>query len=81
MRMSDPVDTETMKVCEAADDKVSSPKHNVATKSEVTDPSQSSNDVHGSSSSSSNKRDVQVKIDSNVLTLKSGAGDAFESVQ
>lgn len=60
MRMSDPVDTETMKVCEAADDKVSSPKHNVATKSEVTDPSQSSNDVHGSSN---NKKDVQVKID------------------
>lgn len=61
MRMSDPVDTETMKVCEAADDKVSSPKHIVATKSEVTDPIQSSNDVHGSSSN--NKRDVQVKID------------------
>lgn len=62
MRMSDPVDTETMKVCEAADDKVSSPKHNVATKSEVTDPSQSNNDAHGSSNNN-NKRDVQVKID------------------
>lgn len=60
MRMSDPVDTETMKVCEAADDKVSSPKDNVASKSEVTDQSQSSNDVQGSGSNT--KRDVQVKI-------------------
>lgn len=66
--MSVPVDTETMKVCEAADDKASSPKDNVATKSEATD--QSSKDVHGSSN---NKRDVQVKIDKNAFTLKSGA--------
>ncbi|XP_056883237.1 R3H domain-containing protein 1-like isoform X2 [Takifugu flavidus] len=74
MRMSDPVDTEMMKVCEAADDKVSSPKHNVATKSEVTDPSQSSNDVHSSSSSSSSsssKRDVQpVKYSKSNTRLK-----------
>lgn len=74
--MSVPVDTETMKVCEAADDKASSPKDNVATKSEATDQSQSSKDVHGSSN---NKRDVQVKIDKNAFTLKSGA--AFESIQ
>lgn len=70
MRMSVPVDTETMKVCEAADDKASSPKDNVATKSEAADQSQSSKDVHGSSN---NKRDVQVKIDKNAFTLKSGA--------
>lgn len=76
MRMSVPVDTETMKVCEAADDKASSPKDKVATKSEATDQSQSSKDVHGSSN---NKRDVQVKIDKNAFTLKSGA--AFESIQ
>ncbi|KAM9333948.1 R3H domain-containing protein 1 [Symphorus nematophorus] len=54
MRMSDTVDTETMKVSEAADP-VSSPKDNNATKSEVTDQSQSSRDEH----SSNNKRDVQ----------------------
>lgn len=56
MRMSDTVDTETMKVSEAADT-VSSPKENNATKSEVTEQSQSSRDEHGSN----NKRDVQVK--------------------
>lgn len=55
MRMSDTVDTETMKVSEAGDT-VSSPKDN-ATKSEVTDQSQSSRDEHGSN----NKRDAQVK--------------------
>ncbi|XP_019111066.1 R3H domain-containing protein 1 isoform X5 [Larimichthys crocea] len=54
MRMSDTVDTETMKVSEAADT-VSSPKENNATKSEVTEQSQSSRDEHGSN----NKRDVQ----------------------
>lgn len=64
MRMSDPVDTETMKVCEAANDKVSSPKDNMAAESKVTDQSQSSKDEHGGN----NKRDVQVK---NVFTLKS----------
>ncbi|KAM7375183.1 hypothetical protein PAMA_014326 [Pampus argenteus] len=53
MRMSDSVDTETMKVSEAADT-VSSPKDN-ATKSEVSDPSQSSRDERGSN----NKRDIQ----------------------
>ncbi|XP_023136399.2 R3H domain-containing protein 1-like isoform X3 [Amphiprion ocellaris] len=53
MRMSDIVDTETMKVSEAADT-VSSAKDN-ATKSEVSDQSQSSRDEHGSN----NKRDVQ----------------------
>ncbi|TMS11840.1 R3H domain-containing protein 1 [Larimichthys crocea] len=52
--MSDTVDTETMKVSEAADT-VSSPKENNATKSEVTEQSQSSRDEHGSN----NKRDVQ----------------------
>ncbi|XP_042368837.1 R3H domain-containing protein 1 isoform X4 [Plectropomus leopardus] len=53
MRMSDTVDTETMKVSEAAD-MSPSPKDN-ATKSEVTDQSQSSRDEHGSN----NKRDAQ----------------------
>lgn len=53
MRMSDTVDTETMKVSGAAD--TSSPKDNIATKCEVTD--QSSKDEHGSN----NKRDAQVK--------------------
>ncbi|XP_049426549.1 R3H domain-containing protein 1 isoform X6 [Epinephelus fuscoguttatus] len=53
MRMSDTVDTETMKVSEAAD-MSPSPKDN-ATKSEVTDQSQSSRDEH----SSNNKRDAQ----------------------
>lgn len=56
MRMSDTVDTETMKVSEAADT-VSSPKDNSATKSEVTDQKQSGRDDHGSN----NKRDAQVK--------------------
>lgn len=78
MRMSDPVDTETMKVCESADDKASSPKDNIATKSEVADQSQSSKDEHGNNN---DKRDVQVKIDPNVFTLKSGASDAFGSTQ
>lgn len=54
--MSDTVDTETMTISEAAD-MVSSTKDNIATKSEVTDQSQSSSDEHGSN----NKRDVQVK--------------------
>ncbi|XP_041822170.1 R3H domain-containing protein 1 isoform X2 [Chelmon rostratus] len=53
MRMSDTVDTETMKVSEAADT-VSSPKDSAA-KSEVTDQSQSSRDEHGGN----NKRDAQ----------------------
>lgn len=51
--MSDTLDSETMKVSEAADT-LSSPKDS-ATKSEVTDQSQSSRDDH----SSNNKRDVQ----------------------
>lgn len=55
MRMSDTLDSETMKVSEAADT-LSSPKDS-ATKSEVTDQSQSGRDDH----SSNNKRDVQVK--------------------
>lgn len=63
--MSDPVDTETMKVCEAANDKVSSPKDNMAAESKVTDQSQNSKDEHGGNN---NKRDVQVK---NVFTLTS----------
>lgn len=54
MRMSDTVDTETMKVSEAADP-ASSPKDNT-TKSEVLDQSQSNRDEH-----SSNKSNVQVK--------------------
>ncbi|XP_030012199.1 R3H domain-containing protein 1 isoform X2 [Sphaeramia orbicularis] len=53
MRMSDTVDSETMKVSEVAD-RVSSPKDN-ATKSETSDHSQSRRDEHGSN----NKRDVQ----------------------
>ncbi|XP_040887991.1 R3H domain-containing protein 1-like isoform X5 [Toxotes jaculatrix] len=53
MRMSDTADSETMKVSEATDP-VSSPKDN-ATKSEVSDQSQSSRDEHGSNS----KRDIQ----------------------
>lgn len=59
MRMSDPVDTETMKVCEAADDKVPSIRDNIATKSEVTDQNHHSKDERGSNNN--NKRDVQVK--------------------
>lgn len=59
MRMSDPVDTETMKVCEVADDKMPSIRDNIATKSEVTDQNQSSKDEHGSNNN--NKRDTQVK--------------------
>lgn len=51
--MSDTLDSETMKVSEAADT-LSSPKDS-ATKSEVTDQSQSGRDDH----SSNNKRDVQ----------------------
>lgn len=54
--MSDTVDTETMKVSEAADP-VSSPKDNT-TKSEVLDQSQSSRDEH----SSNNKSNVQVRL-------------------
>ncbi|XP_019111070.1 R3H domain-containing protein 1 isoform X8 [Larimichthys crocea] len=66
MRMSDTVDTETMKVSEAADT-VSSPKENNATKSEVTEQSQSSRDEHGSN----NKRDVQpVKYSKSNTRLK-----------
>lgn len=66
MRMSDTVDTEIMKVSEAAD-MVSSPKDNIASKSEVTDQSQSGKDEHGSN----NKRDVQVK-NSPVAELEGG---------
>ncbi|XP_032362668.1 R3H domain-containing protein 1 isoform X3 [Etheostoma spectabile] len=65
MRMSDTVDTETMKVSEAADT-VPSPKDN-ATKSEITDQSQSSRDEHGSN----NNRDVQpVKYSKSNTRLK-----------
>ncbi|XP_078021689.1 R3H domain-containing protein 1 isoform X13 [Epinephelus lanceolatus] len=65
MRMSDTVDTETMKVSEAADTSPS-PKDN-ATKSEVTDQSQSSRDEH----SSNNKRDAQpVKYSKSNTRLK-----------
>ncbi|XP_049426551.1 R3H domain-containing protein 1 isoform X7 [Epinephelus fuscoguttatus] len=65
MRMSDTVDTETMKVSEAAD-MSPSPKDN-ATKSEVTDQSQSSRDEH----SSNNKRDAQpVKYSKSNTRLK-----------
>ncbi|XP_074520701.1 R3H domain-containing protein 1-like isoform X3 [Halichoeres trimaculatus] len=53
MRMSDTVDTETMKVSEAADP-VSPPKDN-ATKSEIADQSQGGKEEHGSN----NKKDVQ----------------------
>ncbi|XP_056226779.1 R3H domain-containing protein 1 isoform X3 [Seriola aureovittata] len=54
MRMSDTADTETMKVSEATDP-ASSPKDS-ATKSEVSEQSQSSRDEHGGSNS---KRDAQ----------------------
>nr|XP_046237917.1 R3H domain-containing protein 1 isoform X2 [Scatophagus argus] len=54
MRMSDTVDTETMKVPEAAD-AVASPKDNIPAKCEAADQSQSSKDEHGSN----HKRDVQ----------------------
>ncbi|XP_026218260.1 R3H domain-containing protein 1-like isoform X2 [Anabas testudineus] len=65
MRMSDTVDTETMKVSEAADP-VSSPKDNT-TKSEVLDQSQSSRDEH----SSNNKSNVQpVKYSKSNTRLK-----------
>lgn len=77
MRMSDPVDTETMKVCEATDDKVPSIRDNIATESEVTDQNQSSKDEHGSNNN--NKRDVQVQISKKIYTLKSS--DAFKSSQ
>lgn len=55
MRMSDTVDTETMKVSEAAEP-VSPPKDN-ATKSESADQSQGGKEEHGSN----NKKDVQVR--------------------
>ncbi|XP_040887992.1 R3H domain-containing protein 1-like isoform X6 [Toxotes jaculatrix] len=65
MRMSDTADSETMKVSEATDP-VSSPKDN-ATKSEVSDQSQSSRDEHGSNS----KRDIQpVKYSKSNTRLK-----------
>uniref|UniRef100_UPI0037E8D93B R3H domain-containing protein 1 isoform X2 n=1 Tax=Semicossyphus pulcher TaxID=241346 RepID=UPI0037E8D93B len=65
MRMSDTVDTETMKVSEAADT-VSPPKDN-ATKSEVAEQSQGARDEHGSN----NKRDVQpVKYSKSNTRLK-----------
>lgn len=54
MRMSDTVDTETMKVSGAAD-ALSSPK---APKCEVTDPTPSAKDEQGGN----NKRDAQVKV-------------------
>ncbi|MEQ2276837.1 R3H domain-containing protein 1 [Xenotaenia resolanae] len=53
MRMSDIVDTETMRVSETAD--TVSPARDNATKSEVCDQSQSSKDEHGSN----NKKDIQ----------------------
>lgn len=57
MRMSDTVDTETMKVSGAAD-ALSSPKdNNIAPKCEVTDPTPSAKDEQGGN----NKRDAQVK--------------------
>lgn len=58
MRMSDTVDTETMKVSGAAD-ALSSPKdNNIAPKCEVTDPTPSAKDEQGGN----NKRDAQVKV-------------------
>ncbi|XP_037617571.1 R3H domain-containing protein 1-like isoform X2 [Sebastes umbrosus] len=66
MRMSDTVDTETMKVSEAADT-VPSPKDNNAGNSEVADQSQSSRDEHGGN----NKRDAQpVKYSKSNTRLK-----------
>ncbi|XP_030602841.1 R3H domain-containing protein 1 isoform X5 [Archocentrus centrarchus] len=63
MRMSDTVDTETMKVSETADP-VSSAKD---TKSEVSDQSQSSRDEHGGN----NKKDIQpVKYSKSNTRLK-----------
>ncbi|XP_059184296.1 R3H domain-containing protein 1-like [Centropristis striata] len=65
MRMSDTVDTETMKVSEAAET-VPSPKDN-ASNSEVADQSQSGRDEHGSN----NKRDAQpVKYSKSNTRLK-----------
>ncbi|XP_078099754.1 R3H domain-containing protein 1-like isoform X9 [Sander vitreus] len=60
MRMSDTVDTETMKVSEAADT-VPSPKDN-ATKSEITDQSQSSRDEHGSNHNSDVQSNTRLKL-------------------
>lgn len=68
MRMSDTVDTEIMKVSEAAD-MVSSPKDSHASKTEVTEQSQGSKDEHGSN----NKRDVQVR-NSPVVDLEEEEG-------
>ncbi|XP_023251179.1 R3H domain-containing protein 1-like isoform X10 [Seriola lalandi dorsalis] len=66
MRMSDTADTETMKVSEATDP-ASSPKDS-ATKSEVSEQSQSSRDEHGGSNS---KRDAQpVKYSKSNTRLK-----------
>ncbi|KAM6958307.1 R3H domain-containing protein 1 isoform 6-T9 [Tautogolabrus adspersus] len=59
MRMSDTVDTETMKVSEAAST-VSPPKDSAA-KSEAAEQSQGGREEHGSN----NKRDVQVRNSSN----------------
>lgn len=68
MRMSDAVDTETMKVSGAADTS-SSPKDNSnsAAKSEVTE--QSSKDEHGSN----NKRDAQVTDSGTTLSATLGS--------
>ncbi|XP_041637355.1 R3H domain-containing protein 1-like isoform X2 [Cheilinus undulatus] len=65
MRMSDTVDTETMKVSEAAD--AVSPTKDNATKSEAADQSQGGREEH----SSNNKRDVQpVKYSKSNTRLK-----------
>lgn len=70
MRMSDPADTEAMKVCEATDDKVPSIRDNIASEAEVADLNQSSKDVHGSNNNS--KRDVQVKINKKDIYIPPG---------
>lgn len=62
MRMSDNVDTETMKVSEAAEP-ASSAKD---AKTEVSDQSQNSRDEHGCN----NKKDIQVKCESAVMKCK-----------
>lgn len=60
MRMSDPANTEAMKVCEVTDEKVPSMRDNISSQSEVADQPQSSRDEPGSNNH--NKRDVQVKM-------------------
>lgn len=72
MRMSDNVDTETMKVSEAAEP-ASSAKD---AKTEVSDQSQNSRDEHGCN----NKKDIQVKNADLCSTLKRVSNNSSISV-